>query len=111
MSKLKLKNGASFDLIKTEIEERRDYIKYIFAVPEDITIEEVEDNFVDPANTEIVYVTDDNGEILRSITEYTKYKSLEKTKTSISVKMGIQDWQEKYDELKSMIDILMTKIG
>lgn len=109
MSKLKLKNGTSFELAKNGIDERKDYIKYVFVIPENATLEEMEKFFLSDENTEIVYITDDEGEITRTITGYTKYKSLEKTKTTVAIKMGLPDWKEKYDELKAIVDQMVAR--
>lgn len=107
MNRLELQNKARYDLVSDEVLERRDCIQYQMAIPEDKTLEELEADFLSAENTEIVHVLDSKGEITRSISGYTKYKSLEKTKDMVVIKMTLPDWKEKYDELKKIVDQLV----
>ena len=76
MTKLKLLNGKTYELVSNGVIATGKECKLIF-FPEDETFEEIESRFVSE-NTQKIYILDSTDTPIRSIIGYSKYKSLEK---------------------------------
>lgn len=76
MTRLKLTNGKTYDLVTNGVIVFGNDVKLMF-LPGDDSFETIESRF-DEINTQTIYVQDEDGLTLRSIVGYTKYKGMEK---------------------------------
>ena len=120
MSKLKLANGQTYDLVIDGVRGGEDAAKYTI-IPDSKTFEEVENDFCILANVQNVYVLSDAGDIIRSIPGLTKYKGAEKimeyatsdteTTTVMVISMSKPRVEERVQALESNAGVGMTAIS
>lgn len=111
MEYLKLSNNTTYELVTNGVQEFGDTIKYVFLPEKSKTFEEMEAQFANKDNLEIVYVLDSDNAPMRSIVGYTKYKSMEKIKdyviSSEMVNQGTED-EPNYHEVENTATVMIV---
>ena len=111
MEYLKLSNNTTYELVTNGVQELGDTVKYVFLPEESKTFEEMEAQFANKDNLEIVYVLDSDNAPMRSIVGYTKYKSMEKIKdyviSSEMVNQGTED-EPNYHEVENTATVMIV---